>query len=146
MSIRKACAAIGLSRSAWYRPLVDWLDRDQPVAEVLGALAEDKPGLGFWKLFRRLRRMGHNWNHKKVYRVYCLLKLNLQRRSKKRVPPRDPMPLLMPDQPNQVSDQVATNSNHESTLTQLAAQSPAGYILLLNSLDHRLRIVLDNLE
>jgi len=102
LSIRKACSAIGLSRSAWYRPLVDWLERDRSVAEALAALAEKKPGLGFWKLFRRLRRMGHDWNHKRVYRVYCLLKLNLRRRTKKRMPPRDPMPLLVPAQPNQV--------------------------------------------
>lgn len=86
LSIRKACTAIGLSRSAWYRPLVDWLERDGPVAEALAKLGEQKPELGFWKLFRRLRRMGHDWNHKRVYRVYCLLKLNLRRRTKKRLP------------------------------------------------------------
>lgn len=93
---------MGLSRSAWYRPLVDLLERDRLVAEALSALAKEKPGLGFWKLYRRLRRLGHRWNHKKVYRVYCLLKLNLRRRTKKRVPPRDPMPLLVPGRPDQV--------------------------------------------
>jgi len=85
-----------------YRPVVDWLERDRSVVEALSELAEKKPGLGFWKLFRRLRRMGHEWNHKRVYRVYCLLKLNLRRRTKKRVPVRDPMPLLVPEGPNQV--------------------------------------------
>ncbi len=102
LSIRKACSSIGLSRSAWYRPLIDWLERDRSVAEALSALADNKPGLGFWKLFRRLRRMGHGWNHKRVYRVYCLLKLNLRRRTKKRVPTRDPLPLFVPDAPNRV--------------------------------------------
>jgi putative transposase len=70
------------------------------VAEALSALADSKPGLGFWKLFSRLRRMGHDWNHKRVYRVYCLLKLNLRRRSKKRVPVRNPLPLFVPEAPN----------------------------------------------
>lgn len=102
LSIRRACAAIGLSRAAWYRPLVDWLERDRPIAEALSVLAETKPGLGFWKLFRRLRRLGHEWNHKRVYRVYCLLKLNLRRKAKKRLPPRDPMPLLVPSRPDEV--------------------------------------------
>ena len=102
LSIRKACHAIGLPRASWYRPLVDWLERDRPIAEALNALAEKKPGLGFWKLFRRLRRLGHDWNHKRVYRVYCLLKLNLRRRTKKRIPSRDPMPLLVPEGPNQI--------------------------------------------
>ena len=100
LSIRRACTAIGLSRSAWYRPLVDWLERDRPIAEALGALAEQKPGLGFWKRYRRLRRQGYAWNHKRVYRVYGLL--NLRRRPKKRVPSRDPMPRLVPQKPNQV--------------------------------------------
>lgn len=100
LSIRRACASVGLSRSAWYRPAVDWVTRDESITEALGALAEKKPGLGFWKLFRRLRRKGHKWNHKRVYRVYCLLKLNLRRRTKKRVPQRNPLPLVVPDRPN----------------------------------------------
>jgi putative transposase len=78
------------------------MERDQPVIDALLALAAEKPGLGFWKLFRRLRRQGHDWNHKRVYRVYGLLKLNLRRRTKKRVPVRDPQRLLVPDRPNRV--------------------------------------------
>ena len=45
--------------------------------------------------------VGHDWNHKRVYRLYCLLELNLRRRTKKRVPPRDPKPLVVPERPNQ---------------------------------------------
>lgn len=93
---------MGLSRSAWYKPLVNWLERDRQLAEVLSELANKKPGLGFWKLFRRLRRLGYGWNHKRVWRVYCLLKLNRRRRIKKRVPVRNPMPLAVPTKPNQV--------------------------------------------
>ncbi len=102
MSIRKACAAVRLSQSAWYRPLVDWVERDRAIIVALSELAEAKPGLGFWKLFARLRRQGYRWNHKRVYRVYCYLKFNRRRRPKKRVPPRDPMPLLVPEKPDQV--------------------------------------------
>ena len=39
LSIRRSCAAIGLPRASWYRPLVDWLERDRVVAEALGELA-----------------------------------------------------------------------------------------------------------
>jgi len=81
---------------------VDWLARDRQLAEALSALADSKPGLGFWKLFRRLRRQGHDWNHKRVWRVYCRLKLNRRRRAKQRIPTREPMPLMVPSQPNQV--------------------------------------------
>ena len=83
-------------------PLVDWIERDSAVAEALSALADRKPGLGFWKLFARLRRMGHDWNHKRVYRVYCRLNLNLRRRTRKRVPARNPLPLFVPGAPNRV--------------------------------------------
>ena len=93
---------MGLSRSAWYKPCVDWRARDRKIIDALQELAEDKPGLGFWKLFRRLRRKKHRWNHKRVYRVYCQLELNLRRRTKKRIPARSPMPLLVPERPNQV--------------------------------------------
>jgi putative transposase len=74
---------------------------DRPVIEALQAMAEAKPGLGFWKLHRRLRKRGYEWNHKRVHRVYCELKLNLRRRPKKRLPKRDPQPLAVPLTPNQ---------------------------------------------
>jgi putative transposase len=101
-SIAHACRSAGLSRSAWYRPLKDWIAYDQPVMNALQDLAEAKPGLVFWKLHRRLRRQGHGWNHKRVYRVYCALRLNIRRRQKKRLPSRDPQPLMVPTAPNLV--------------------------------------------
>ena len=38
--------------------VVNRLERDRPLVEAVSALAHSKPGLGFWKLFRRLRRQG----------------------------------------------------------------------------------------
>lgn len=102
LSVRQACRCVGLSRAAWYRPLTDWMARDRPVAEALLALSAEKPGLGFWKLFRRLRRHGHRWNHKRVHRIYCRLRLNQGARTRKRLPSRDPQPLMVPQRPNQV--------------------------------------------
>ena len=102
LSISRACAIVGLTRAAWYRPPIDWVVRDRPVIEAFSALSEKKPGLGFGKLFSRLRRQGHRWNHKRVYRVYCALKLNLRRKAKKRIPTRDPQPLVVPLRPNQM--------------------------------------------
>lgn len=55
---------------------------------------------GFWKCFRCLRLQGYGWNHKRVYRVYCTLKLNLPRRTKKRLPQRRKVSLSVVPQSN----------------------------------------------
>jgi putative transposase len=75
--------------------------RDAPVIAALHGAVERYPRYGFKKLFLILRRQGYAWNHKRVYRVYCLLKLNLRRKGKQRLPNRNPQPLSVPAQPNQ---------------------------------------------
>jgi putative transposase len=59
------------------------------------------PRWGFWKLFDRLRVEGRPWNHKHVHRVYCALRLNLPRRTTRRVPRRIRQPLTAPPALNQ---------------------------------------------
>jgi putative transposase len=61
--------------------------------EALQELAFKHPSYGFRKLFAYLRRSGRTWNHKKVYRVYKLLKLNKKRKGKRRLPVRIKQPL-----------------------------------------------------
>lgn len=92
-SVVQACQIAGLSRTAYYRPPVASLDADAPIIAALTALVAEDGRWGFWKCFDRLRALGHGWNHKRVYRVYCALKLNHVRRTKKRVPPRTVVPL-----------------------------------------------------
>lgn len=91
LSERQACRALDLSRTVnRYNPKPR---SDADVIEVLLKLAHELPDLGFGKLFDRIRRQGRVWNHKRVYRVYCMLKLNKRRRGKKRLPTRNPAPL-----------------------------------------------------
>lgn len=96
LSVRRACGAVRLARAAYYRPLQDRLSRDQPVIEGLQGVVADNTRWGFWKCFDRLRNQGRPWNHKRVHRVYCALRLNLPRRTRRRVPRRPRHPLDAP--------------------------------------------------
>ena len=84
-----------LSRATYYRPLLDWTPRDAPVIAALTTLIAAKSRWGFWKCWGRLRLDGHPWNHKRLWRVYCQLRLNLPRRTKKRLPGRLRRPLAV---------------------------------------------------
>jgi putative transposase len=59
-----------------------------------------QPQWGFWKWYNRMRLDGHGWNHRRVHGVYCSLRLNLPRRTKRRLPTRTPLPLGAPNQLN----------------------------------------------
>jgi len=57
---------------------------DSEVITALSGLADKKPTWGFSKLFTILRNQGRLWNHKRVWRIYCLMGLNKRRKSYKR--------------------------------------------------------------
>jgi len=93
VSERRACAMFGISRSVErYAPHPR---DDQAIIDVLLVLAHRHPELGFGQLYKRIRRQGYCWNHKRLYRVYCALKLNKRRRGKQRLPTRHPLPLAV---------------------------------------------------
>lgn len=93
-----ACQAFNISRCTYYyQPkLVD----DSAIVDELVELATQHPRYGFHKMFTRLKLLGFKWNHKRVHRVYCGLKLNLRRKHKKRLPTREPEPLSVPTSSN----------------------------------------------
>ena len=95
-TVRSACQIVGLSRTAHYRPPVPTDDADAPIIAALTALITQWHRWGFWTCRHRLRALGHTWNHKRVDRVDCALKLNQVCRTKKRVPTRVKVPLLAP--------------------------------------------------
>jgi putative transposase len=102
LSVQRSCRCLRFSRAAYYRASHSASDRDADVIAALNKLIERHPRWGFWMSYKVLRRQGHRWNHKRVYRVYCQLRLNQKRRSKKRLPNRIKQPLWVPQQPNQV--------------------------------------------
>jgi len=88
--VSRACKIVSLPRSQYYYPT---RKDDREVIEALQELAFRHPSYGFRKLFAYIRRSGKTWNHKKVYRVYKLLKLNKKRKGKRRLPARVKQPL-----------------------------------------------------
>lgn len=100
LSARRACAAVGLSRAAYYRDLQSGVVRDRAVIDALNGVVEKNGRWGFWKCYDRLRFVGCPWNHKRVWRVYREMGLNLPRRTKKRLPVRDRQSLDVPAEAN----------------------------------------------
>ena len=90
IAVSRACKIVSLPRSQFYYRSKR---NDTTIVESLQELAFKHPSYGFRKLFAYLRRSGKKWNHKKVYRVYKLLKLNKKRKGKRRLPARVKQPL-----------------------------------------------------
>ena len=79
-----------LSRSAYY---YQSHRDDRVVIDKLQGMVEQRPTEGFWKMYYRIRKEGVIWNHKRIHRVYKLLKFNIKRKGKRRLPARILRPL-----------------------------------------------------
>lgn len=146
MTIARACAGVGLSRAAWYRPRINWALRDAPVVDGLNAALAKNGRWGFGLCFDWLRNGGAGWNHKRVHRVYCELRLNLPRRHKRRLPPIARQPLVAPIRPNQMwaldfmqdalytgrsfrTLNVIDESNREALAIEIDTSLPSGRVI-----------------
>jgi putative transposase len=77
-SIRRISRVLGQRRSSLYY-VAKRIDSDAVIGSLMQAQAEVKVNWGFKLLYHWMRRKGHRWNHKRVYRVYKALKLNLRK-------------------------------------------------------------------
>jgi len=68
---------------------------------LLKTLSAQHPTYGFEKLFNSIRLKNYSFNHKRVYRIYCDLKLNLKIKPKKRLAPRTKVTLIQPKKINE---------------------------------------------
>lgn len=94
MSISRACKLMDIHRSYFYYESVK---DDGEVEEAIRKAAEHEEG--FWKIFKVLRREGHQWNHKKVYRVFKAMHYEKRSRLRKRLPARVKHPHEIPAEP-----------------------------------------------
>ncbi|HHR6088656.1 TPA: IS3 family transposase, partial [Providencia alcalifaciens] len=100
LSVIKACKLTSLSRASFYRKTQNWHEKDKIVIDAIQSVLAKSPQSGFWKCYFRLRFQGYPFNHKRVYRVFCRLGLNLKRRVKKVLPKREKRPLVIEKVPN----------------------------------------------
>lgn len=99
MSLRQAFKVFDIHPSVYYyraKPKTD----DQVIRNKLSELASINHRWGFWMMHYHLRNCNYLWNHKRVYRIYTEMELNLRRKRKKRLPARIMEPLLQPIYPN----------------------------------------------
>lgn len=100
VSERQACDVLKVNRSSYQ--YVPKEKDDTAIIDELNQLIEKHPSIGFWMCYYRLRQKGHQWNHKRIYRIYTAMRLNIRRRAKKRLPARVKQQLFQPSMINEV--------------------------------------------
>jgi len=102
VSIALACRTFGVSETCYrYSPQRN-ADNDE-IADLLLGLVRVKKTWGFGLCFLHLRNVqGHRWNHKRVYRIYRELELNLRIKPRRRLKREKPEELTVPNAPNMV--------------------------------------------
>ena len=98
-SQRRICSLYSVNRATVRRKKII-SGAHHEITELLLRLADSHKRWGFGLMFSWLRRQGYTWNHKRVYKIYCELALNLRIKPKKRLPARTPIPLHQPVAPN----------------------------------------------
>ena len=101
MSVRAACEAFGVSETC-YRYQAKRCAENSVIAEWLVKLTHNQRNWGFGLCFLYLRNVkGFAWNHKRVYRIYRELELNLRIKPRKRLVREQPEPLAVPQALNE---------------------------------------------
>ena len=102
VSIALACRTLGVSETCYrYSPRLS--DGNERIGDLLVGLTHAHKTWGFGPCFLYLRNVqGHGWNHKRVYRIYRELELNLRIKPRKRLQRDKPAVLAVPDNPNVV--------------------------------------------
>jgi putative transposase len=102
VSIKLACNIFSISECC-YRYTAKLTDENQEIADWLLRLTTTHKRWGFGLCFSYLRNMkGFKWNHKRVYRIYRELELNLRIRPRRRIKRDKPDALNVPQEVNQV--------------------------------------------
>ena len=102
-SVRRKCVVLGFRRQSYYRRKSGHRpeEEDAQIGALLRQITAKFVAWGFWMIFHYLRREGHKWNHKKVYRIWKAEGLHLRKVPKRPKIRRVFQDLLAPEQINQ---------------------------------------------
>jgi putative transposase len=101
VSIRFACKLFVVSESC-YRDQPQQREENDVIADWLLRITDSQRNWGFGLCFLYLRNVkGFKFNHKRVYRIYCELSLNMRIKPKKRLKRDKPEPLAVPGNSNE---------------------------------------------
>ena len=100
ISVRLACQIFAVSETCYrYQPKLN--GDNAVIADHLVRLTHNQRNWGFGLCYLYLRNVkGFKWNHKRVYRIYRELELNLRIKPKKRLVRQKPEPLSVPEKIN----------------------------------------------
>lgn len=102
LSISLACEVFSISETC-YRYQAILSSENLLIADWLLRLTQTHKRWGFGLCYCYLRNTkGFTWNHKRIYRIYRELELNLRIKPRRRIKRDRPYPLSVPQQTNQV--------------------------------------------
>jgi putative transposase len=101
LTIRMACWVFSISETCYrYQPKLS--DENAKIADWLLRLTQTHRNWGFGLCFLHMRNVKQfEWNHKRVYRIYRELELNLRIKPKKRLVREKPEALAVPEKMNE---------------------------------------------
>ncbi|MBG5913900.1 IS3 family transposase, partial [Providencia stuartii] len=101
ISVRFACQLFVVSESC-YRYQAKLSKENEAIADWLIRITDSQRNWGFGLCFLYLRNVKNlRFNHKRVYRIYCALSLNMRIKPKKRLKRDKPEPLTVPETSNE---------------------------------------------
>lgn len=103
ISIALACRTFLISETCYrYTPKLSV--ENEKIADLLLGLTQNQRSWGFGLCFLHLHLrnvQGYGWNHKRVYRIYRELSLNLRIKPNNRLNREVPLPLAVPEKENE---------------------------------------------
>ena len=102
MTVRLACDTFGVSQTS-YRHQAKSSAENEAIADWLIKLTHNQRNWGLGLCFLYLRKVkGLKYNHKRVYRIYRELELNMRIKPRKRLVREQPEPLVVPAALNEI--------------------------------------------